>query len=201
MGKVNVYLPDDLEREVREAGLAVSPICQVALRETLDRLAALRSRHVGVEQLAAHTGRGRFTPRLTAILADAEDDAAERGRQVTPYDLLGAILHHGENLGAETLAAAGVELPPAGFRGRGGRNVVKGSGELSPESRAVLAAAYLVAVDLRHEHLGAEHVVIALAGDDSPLHDLFAALGLDARLLRGHVERLLLQRVRAALDA
>ena len=39
MGKVNVYLPDDLEHEVRSAGLALSPICQVALRSALDRLA------------------------------------------------------------------------------------------------------------------------------------------------------------------
>ena len=38
MGKVNVYLPDELEAAVREAGLSISPICQAALREALDEV-------------------------------------------------------------------------------------------------------------------------------------------------------------------
>ena len=38
MGKVNVYLPDDLEVAVRDAGLSVSPVCQAALRDALARV-------------------------------------------------------------------------------------------------------------------------------------------------------------------
>jgi ATP-dependent Clp protease ATP-binding subunit ClpC len=200
MAKVNVYLPDDLEREVRESGLPMSPVCQAALRESVDRLAALRSRAIPLERLVEHRGRGRFTSRFAAILADAASDAAGRGRQVTPYDLLGAILHHGDNVGAEVLAAAGVDLPPAGFRGASPSRA-KGTGELSAEAREALAAAFLVALELRHEHVGAEHLVVALASEGAPTRPLFAALGRDARTLRGHVERAIAARLRAALDA
>lgn len=35
MGKINVYLPEALEAEVKDAGLPVSSICQAALREAL----------------------------------------------------------------------------------------------------------------------------------------------------------------------
>ena len=192
MAKVNVYLPDDLEREVRDAGLPMSPVCQAALRESLDRLAALRSRAVDLDRLIAHAGRGRFTSRLATILTDAADDAAGRGRQVTPHDLLGAILDHGDNLGAAALEAAGLDLPTPGFL-RKGRSTTKGSGELSTETRAVLALAFTTALELRHEHLGAEHVVIALATEPSPTAELFGLLGLDPRTLRTHVERLLVR--------
>lgn len=190
MAKVNVYLPDDLEQEVRAAGLAISPVCQAALRETVDRLRALRSSTVDRRQLAAHGGRGRFTARLAAVLAAAEEEAAGRARQVTPLDLLGAIVDHGENLGARVLAAAGVSLPAPGFRRRG-TAATKGHGELAAETRAVLAAAFSLALDLRHDHVGTEHVVLAIAAANGPAADLFAALGLDERTLRRHVERLI----------
>ena len=192
MAKVNVYLPDELEREVRDAGLAISPLCQVALREALDRLAALRSGRADRVGLGAHTGRGRFTPRLRAVLEAAEEEAAARGRQVGPLDLLGAILDHGENLGARVMQAAGVELPAAGFRRSARRGAAKkGQGELSTEAREVLARAFSIALDLRHDHLGTEHVVLALATDEGPAGGMYAALGLDERTLRRHVERLI----------
>lgn len=192
MAKVNVYLPDDLEREVREAGLPMSPVCQAALRESLDRLAAIRSRAVDLDRLITHKGRGRFTTRLTRILVTAAADAEERGKQVTPHDLLGAILDHGDNLGSAALEAAGLDLPTPGFLKRG-RSTARGDGGLSAETRAVLATAFTIALELRHEHLGAEHVVIALATEPSPTAELFVALGLDPRTLRTHVERLLVR--------
>lgn len=190
MAKVNVYLPDDLEQQVRDAGLSVSPICQAALREAVDRFTALGSATTDRRQLSAHTGRGRFTPRLTAVLAAAEEEAAGRTRQVTPLDLLAAIVDHGENLGARVLAAAGVELPAPGFRRRG-KAAAKGRGELAVETRGVLASAFTVALDLRHDHVGTEHVVLAMAAGAGAAADLFTALGLDERTLRRHVERLI----------
>lgn len=191
MGKVNVYLPDDLERQVRDAGLAVSPVCQVALQEAVSRVHQLAAAS-SVEALRTHDGRGRMTPRLVEVLTAAERDAAGRGRQVGVLDLLGAMLDHGENLGARALAAAGLDLPPAGFlRRRGTPGPAKGKGELSAEARDLLAAAFRVTLDLRHGHLGTEHVVIAAAADGSPAAPVFAALGIDDRVLRGHVERLI----------
>lgn len=192
MGKVNVYLPDELERQVRDAGLAVSPLCQMALHEAVARLRQLGAA-ASVDELRNHEGRGRMTPRLAEVLEAAEGDAAGRGRQVGVLDLIGAVLDHGENLGARALAAAGLELPPAGFlrRRRGVPAPAKGRGELSAEARELLAAAFRVALDLRHGYLGTEHLVIAAAAEGSPAAPMFAALGIDDRVLRGHVERLI----------
>ena len=72
MGKVNVYLPDDLERSVRDAGLSASPICQTALRAALDRFGALRNE-----------GRGSFTPRLDEVL-DRKACATHAAEQILP---------------------------------------------------------------------------------------------------------------------
>src|SRR5687767_14298323 len=102
MAKVNVYLPDDLEHEVRDAGLAVSAICQSALRAALDDLAAAQ---------AGDPERGRFTSRLAAILDGVKERMAADGKQVSAHELFGAIVRHGENLGTRALTLMGVELP------------------------------------------------------------------------------------------
>jgi ATP-dependent Clp protease ATP-binding subunit ClpC len=180
MAKVNVYLPDDLEQAVREAGLPISSVCQAALRDALGRAAALRT-----------TGRGHFTPRLDEVLAAASEEAASRGRQVGALDLLGAVLDHGENLGARALAAAGIELPEPGFLRRGRATGRKGAGELSPEARAALADAYAVALELGHDYVGTEHLVVALAAGEGPAGRTLAALGADPATLRRQVLRLI----------
>ena len=177
MSKINVYLPDDLEAEVREAELPVSAICQRALRDALDGLVAAR---------AGEPVRGRFTGHLTAIVEDAKERMAAHGRQVTATELFGAIVTHGENLGARALALLGVELP-APSAPRAGR----GDGELAADAREVLAGASRVALEMRHDHVGTEHVMLALAGPESPLHDLLGALGVTPSNLRRQIERLL----------
>lgn len=171
MGKVNVYLPDDLERAVRETGIPVSSVCQAALRHAVDAMATIRT----TGDLGA-PARAHLTPRLADILAT---------RPATALELLGAILLHGENLGARVLHDLGVELPAPRPRPK------KPKAPTSSEVRDVLVAAYRVALELHHNYLGAEHVVIALAQDDAPTSELFAALGLDERAVRARVVRLL----------
>ena len=175
MGKVNVYLPDDLEKSVRDAGLSASPICQTALRDALDRLGALRNE-----------GRGSFTPRLDEVLERARETAASAAREVTPEDLFGAVVEHGENLGARALMMMGVDLPaPKSRKGSGA------AGELGAAARQVLASGFRLALEMRHPRLGTEHVVIALASPGSPLMPMFEALGIEPRALRRQVERLI----------
>ncbi len=43
MPKVNVYLPDNMAAEVKAAQLSLSPICQRAIREELDRVSAIKA--------------------------------------------------------------------------------------------------------------------------------------------------------------
>ena len=168
MGKVNVYLPDELERAVREAGIPVSSVCQEALRAAVDGLTTIRTAEsppAGVE----------LTPRLRDILATGPTGA---------LDLLGAVILHGENLGARVLADLGVELPTPRPRPK------RRPGPMAPAVREVLADAYRVALELHHRYVGAEHVVIALAEHEATA-GLFAALGLDERSVRSRVVHVL----------
>lgn len=175
MGKVNVYLPDDLEQAVRDAGLSISPICQGALRRAVEGVAAVRDR-----------GRGPFTARLEAILGDLRAEAFESGRDVTADQLFRGIVEHGDNLGARALTMLGVDLPAR--RPAKGR---VGTGELAADARDVLAAAFRVSLELRHERVGTEHVVLALALPESPLAGMFEAFGIEPLALRRQIERLL----------
>ena len=190
MGKVNVYLPDDLEREVRELGIPMSSVCQQALRAAAQDLTLLRT----ATDVAASA---RLTPRLAEILGTLQGRTPPAGA----LELLGAILLHGENLGARVLVDLGVELPPPAGRGRRRRDL--SSAGLSAEVRDVLVDAARIALDLRHDHLGTEHVVLALSADGAPTAGLFAALGIDDRAIRARVERLVANpwRTDAAPDA
>src|SRR4051794_2363534 len=175
MGKVNVYLPDELERAVKEAGIPLSSVCQMALRGAIDRVSAVRS--------AADPGAaiGPVTARLDDVLGRVPADPTRDDGLAGPVELLGAILLHGENLGARVLRDLGVELPRP-------KRVRKSSG-LTDEARAVLASAVRAALELRHERVGTEHVVLALAAEPRTA-DLFAALGIDDRAIRARIERL-----------
>jgi len=51
--KINVYLPEDMAAEVREAKLSVSPVCQQAIRKELDRLNAQREATRDIDAVAA----------------------------------------------------------------------------------------------------------------------------------------------------
>jgi ATP-dependent Clp protease ATP-binding subunit ClpC len=180
MGKVNVYLPDDLEQEVRDAALSVSAICQKALRDALDQLAGVR---------AGDATRGRLTPRLAAIIEQAKAERAAMGRKLSGDDLLCFIMKHGENLGARALAMLGVDLPDPALQPAS--KAVKGKGEMDEAAQDLLVDAYRVAVDMRHEHVGTEHVAIAVAEHDGVHGQLLAALGVTPRNLRAQIEKLL----------
>lgn len=173
MGKVNVYLPDDLEAAVRQAGLSISPICQAALREAVDEVRRIRT-----------TGRGGYTAHLTEVLDDVTGSAAG---PIGVAEIAAGILRHGDNLGARVLTSLGVDLPAPG---RPTRDAAR-RGELTDDALDLLAAAYRTSIELRHGHVGTEHVVIALASHSPSFTDLFAALGIDARALRQQTERLL----------
>ena len=177
MAKVNVYLPDDLEAEVREAGLSISHICQIAVRDALDRVAGVRD---------GDAGRARLTPRLTSIINDAMEEMAARGRKVRGDDLLCFIMKHGNNLGARALVMLGVDLPePRGDLGS------KGKGELDAAAQELLIDAYRIALEMRHDHVGTEHVVLAVSQNGGIHGQTLAALGVNPRNLRAQIDKLL----------
>lgn len=94
MPKINVYLPDDLAGEVRAAQLPVSAICQVALRDALERGSG--STAVTVEDVS---GRTLLSPHVASVVALAPAAAARRGSAVVESeDLLQALLDEEESL-------------------------------------------------------------------------------------------------------
>lgn len=95
MPKVNVYLPDDLAAEVRARGLPISAICQMALRDTLDRTATQSAVRI--------TGPADtdlpFTPHLASVISLSTTAAARRGSYTVDSEhLLQALLDEEENL-------------------------------------------------------------------------------------------------------
>jgi len=73
MAKVTIYLPDDLHARVKGADLAMSPICQQALADELDRRDRNMQATTELEQVAAR-------------LRDTQDDDYEKdnahGREI-----------------------------------------------------------------------------------------------------------------------
>jgi ATP-dependent Clp protease ATP-binding subunit ClpC len=174
MGKVNVYLPDDLERAVRDAGIPLSSVCQLALRTAVDRVIALG----GAADPAA--AMGPVSVHLAEVLAAVPADPTRADGRAGPVELLGAILLHGENRGARVVRELGVELP--------GRRRVRRSTGLTDEARRVLADAVRVALEQRQDRVGTEHVVLALLREEHTA-ELFGALGVDERAVRSRLDR------------
>ena len=178
MGKVNVYLPDDLERAVRETNVPLSSVCQLALRSAIDRVDGLRT----AGDIAA--AMAPVTPRLAEVLSDVPASPTRDDGAADALELLAALILHGDNLGARVLKDLGVELPRPAGRRRSGRRA-RG---FTDEARAVLAQAVRVALELRHETVGTEHLVLALTGDPTT-GELFGALGVDERAVRARIDR------------
>ncbi len=187
MPKINVYLPDDLAAAVREAGLSVSPICQKALADAVGAVVAVRE-EVGVirdpeydpgrqSQISARIA-ARMTDHLRHAVARARDLAGARGLVGTEH-LLAGVIDEPDNLGTQLLRSLDVDvarLRAAAFRAGGRRAGESRSaarrdggqgnevlGGLSPAARRALAGALEDALDLGHEFLGCEHLVLGLA--------------------------------------
>ena len=181
MGKVNVYLPEDLERAVRDTNIPLSSVCQLALRAAIDRVERVRTS----DDIAA--AMDPITPRLHEVLGAIPASPTRTDGLAEPLELLGALILHGSNLAAHVLRDLGVELPTPSGRRRATRANRRAQG-LTPEAREVLVQAVRVALELRHDQVGTEHLVLALAGDPT-IAGLLDALGVDERAIRARIDR------------
>jgi ATP-dependent Clp protease ATP-binding subunit ClpA len=207
MPKINVYLPDDLAAAVREARLSVSPICQQALAEAVRVVGAAREAADVIRdpdfdprqhpQISARIA-ALMTPRLRQALGRARDLAGPSGLAGTAHLLVGVIDEPG-NLGVEVLSSLGVDVPslrdaaaqaghpaePEGIPPRppGRREGLLGG--LSTNARLAIAGAMGAAIDLGHNFLGCEHLVLALADQaDGTAGELLGGLGIKPESIR-----------------
>jgi ATP-dependent Clp protease ATP-binding subunit ClpA len=148
------------------------------LRAAVDRVERVRVADDAAAAMAP------ITPRLAEVLAAVPASPTRGDGLAEPLELLGALILHGENLAARVLRELGVELPqPAGRR-----RAPRPARGLAPESREVLAQAVRLALELRQDRVGTEHVVLALAGAPG-VDSLLGALGVDERDIRARLER------------
>jgi post-segregation antitoxin (ccd killing protein) len=83
MPGINVYLPEDLAKAVKDAGIAVSPICQAALREELERVETITNMLEGMEDLEVTIEDRNGVPRKRVfegrwlVYPDPDDSRAE----------------------------------------------------------------------------------------------------------------------------
>ncbi|HEX4059597.1 MAG TPA: Clp protease N-terminal domain-containing protein [Streptosporangiaceae bacterium] len=202
MPKINVYLPDDLATAVRAAGIPVSPVCQQALAEAVRSVTGIRK---AIELIrsphfdpASHPDiQERMDSRMTAKLAEIFSLARQAGGgQASTGHLLAAVLDQGGNLGVllleavdiapdevrEALARDGAADPDPDSADPGSAdpgNADPGSastGGLTQAAWRSLAAAAEAGIDLGHNYLGTEHLILGLLAEED---------GAAGRVLRG----------------
>src|ERR687890_755789 len=135
----------------------------------------------------------KFTTRTQEAIAGAIHSATGAGhRQLEAVHLLSALLGQQDTLVRPLLAAAGVdpESVAAAARAETGRlPSATGSTVAAPTySRAAvqaLTASQDIAAELKDEFTSGEHVLIALAGVESPAQRLLVQSGASAEALRG----------------
>ncbi|XVV10421.1 Clp protease N-terminal domain-containing protein [Actinoplanes sp. CA-131856] len=183
MPKINVYLPDDLADAVRESGVPVSAICQRALEQAVQRVAAIRDATVNDLDPAALAERlPSFTARLVTVLSLAAERA---GASLTSGDLLHGILAEGDNLALQILAA--MDIPPTTLTAP---STAEPTGDatgprFSRSAAIALELAVGEAIGLGHNYVGCEHLLIALAAEpDGAAGEVLRARGADARATR-----------------
>jgi Clp amino terminal domain, pathogenicity island component len=113
-----------------------------------------------------------LNPQLTEVLAQL----AALDHEITPRDLLCGLLKHRHNRAARTVAALGVDLPPARPPAP-----TPAWPELSPEAFRALAQATREAADTP---TAPEHLLLALITTTPQLRTLFTTLGIDESDLR-----------------
>jgi hypothetical protein len=188
MPKINVYLSDELAAAVRDAGFPVSPVCQQALAEAVRAVGVARKASAAMRdpdfdperfpKLGAGV-RERMTPRLRRALELARPASESSGR-VESTDLLRGVLDEGENLAVGLLPALDVDTDELREATRLREVTEPGAPDapaqadpaslwtgLTLPARISIAAALEVSIDLGHNYLGCEHLLLGLVADET----------------------------------
>ena len=139
----------------------------------------------------------RFTDRARRVVVLAREEAGTLGHDYigTEHILLG-LLREGEGVAARALEAMGVSLEAARQHveeiiGRG-QQVPSGRMPFTPRARRVLELALREALQLGHNHIGPEHVLLGLIREgDGVAAQVLVRLGADLNQTRQQVIKLL----------
>jgi ATP-dependent Clp protease ATP-binding subunit ClpC len=135
----------------------------------------------------------RFTDSSRAVLTVAQEEARLLNHEFigTEHLLLG-LLHQGDSIGGEALAALGIELEPARHEvtvivGTGSK-VPKGSPPFTPRAKKVLELSLREALQLGHKYIGTEHILLGLTREgEGAAVQVLVKLGVDLEAVRQRV--------------
>ena len=140
----------------------------------------------------------RFTKEARTVVLRAQEEAKElgHGKVGTEHLLLGLLLGE-EETAARVLETLGVELEPT----RAGIVSALGTGDclkagktlpFTPRAKRVLEHSLREALDLQHNHIGTEHILLGLVRERSGLAArLLRDLGADAERVREETKQAL----------
>jgi Clp amino terminal domain, pathogenicity island component len=183
MPKINVYLPDDLARAVREAGIPVSAVCQRALADAV----VAADGTIGTEQQAASDQPSggwqpnRFTDRARRVF-DLAIDAAGSQESATSVHLIPALVEQGNNLALSVLRSLDIEPDDLLSELRATVSTSRRAGETAAATlREVGERAARAAVELDTNFIGCEHVLLGILSgpEEDPARTTLGTLGLD----------------------
>ena len=204
MPKINVYLPDTLASAVRDANVPVSAVCQAALAAAVERVGRTRGGITALRDPATPAAilgrieegiRKRMTPRLLAALRAAGMDYEGQARAaVSSLDLLRGLLDDGENLAVRLLLSQGVDVDALADATRASQTDEPGApavespdtllGRLTMPGRLACAAALEAVVELGHNYVGCEHLLVGLVASEGQARDILVQHGIQAATLR-----------------
>jgi ATP-dependent Clp protease ATP-binding subunit ClpA len=141
----------------------------------------------------------RFTDKARHVVVLAQEEARLlRHDYIGTEHLLLGLIHEGNGVAARALEALGIDL--ATVRRHVEELVGQGSAEsqrakhipFTPQAKKVLQLALREAVQLGHNYIGTEHILLGLIReDDGPAAQVLARLGADLDGVRTEVARLL----------
>ncbi|HYL53815.1 MAG TPA: Clp protease N-terminal domain-containing protein [Acidimicrobiia bacterium] len=139
----------------------------------------------------------RFTPRARRVLEHAETTAqALRHNYIGTEHLLLALFDEPEGIGAKVLVELGADREAVARevlqRTTRGTAATTATVPMTPRATAVLAAAVGQALELGHNYVGTEHLLLGLFSDTEGMAaQVLATLGVDRQQVRGRIIEML----------
>ena len=138
----------------------------------------------------------RFTDRARRVVVLAQEEARLLNHHYigTEHELLG-LIHEGEGVAGRALEANGVTLEAARWQVQSiiglGQSAPSGRIPFTPRAKKVLELAWREALQLRHDRIGTEHILLGLIREGEGVGvQVMQYLGADLRRLRQTVLQL-----------
>jgi ATP-dependent Clp protease ATP-binding subunit ClpC len=140
----------------------------------------------------------RFTDRARRVIVLAQDEARGLNHNwIGTEHLLIALIRENSGVGARALESLGISLDAArqqveSIIGRGQQPVGDGHIPFTPRAKKVLELSLLEALQLSHDYIGTEHILLGLIREgDGVAAQVLVKLGADLNRVRQRVIQLL----------